>query len=43
MKTNRWILPVAALLVGFGADKPFFAVDATERATMNAAPPTVKF
>jgi LemA protein len=30
-------------MFGFGADKPFFAVDATERATLNAAPPTVKF
>jgi len=30
-------------LFGFGADKPFFAVDAADRAAMNAAPPTVKF
>ena len=32
-----------AALVGFGADKPFFEVDAAERIAMNAAPPTVKF
>jgi LemA protein len=30
-------------MFGFGADKPFFAVDAADRAAMNAAPPTVKF
>jgi len=30
-------------LFGFGADKPFFEVDAAERIAMNAAPPTVKF
>ena len=30
-------------LFGFGADKPFFAVDATDRAAMTAAPPSVKF
>ena len=30
-------------MFGFGADKPFFAVDATDRAAMTAAPPSVKF
>ncbi len=30
-------------LIGFGTEKPFFEVDATERAALNAAPPTVKF
>jgi LemA protein len=30
-------------MFGFGADKPFFAVDAADRAAMTAAPPTVKF
>lgn len=30
-------------LIGFGAEKPFFEVDATERAALNAAPPTVNF
>ncbi len=30
-------------LIGFGAEKPFFEVDATERAALNAAPPTVSF
>ncbi|CAN5308083.1 LemA family protein [soil metagenome] len=32
-----------AAMFGYATDKPFFAVDATERASMNAAPPTVKF
>jgi LemA protein len=30
-------------LVGFGADKPFFDVGESDRAAMNAAPPTVSF
>jgi len=30
-------------LFGFGSDKPFFAVDAADRAAMTAAPPSVKF
>jgi LemA protein len=30
-------------MVGFGADKPFFDVGESERATMNAAPPKVGF
>ena len=30
-------------LFGFGADKPFFEVDAAERIAMNAAPASVKF
>lgn len=30
-------------LIGFGTEKPFFEVDATERAALNAAPPTVSF
>ncbi|WP_339914898.1 LemA family protein [uncultured Brevundimonas sp.] len=30
-------------MVGFGTDKPFFDVGKGERATMNAAPPTVNF
>ncbi len=30
-------------LIGFGTEKPFFEVDATERAALNAAPPTVNF
>ncbi|MBU1347382.1 MAG: LemA family protein [Alphaproteobacteria bacterium] len=30
-------------MFGFGADKPFFEVDAAERAAMNAAAPSVKF
>ena len=30
-------------LVGYGADKPFFDVGESERAGMNAAPPTVSF
>jgi LemA protein len=30
-------------MVGFGADKPFFDVGETDRAAMNAAPPTVNF
>ena len=30
-------------LFGFGQDKPFFAVDAADRAAMTAAPPSVKF
>ncbi len=30
-------------LIGFGAEKQFFEVDATERAALNAAPPTVSF
>jgi LemA protein len=32
-----------AAMVGFGSDKPFFAVDAAERTALNAAPPSVKF
>lgn len=32
-----------AALVGFGHDKPFFDVGETDRATMTAAPPQVKF
>lgn len=32
-----------AASVGFGADKPFFEVGAEERASMQAAPPSVKF
>jgi len=30
-------------MFGFGSEKPFFAVDATDRAAMTAAPPPVKF
>jgi LemA protein len=30
-------------MFGFGADKPFFDVGESERAGLNAAPPTVKF
>ena len=30
-------------LIGFGTEKPFFEVDESERAALNAAPPTVKF
>ena len=30
-------------MVGFGADKPFFDLGETDRATMNAAPPKVSF
>ncbi|WP_396592947.1 LemA family protein [Brevundimonas sp. R86498] len=30
-------------MFGFGADKPFFEVDAGDRAAMTAAPPSVKF
>ncbi|RZI98221.1 MAG: LemA family protein [Brevundimonas sp.] len=30
-------------MVGYGADKPFFDVGESERAGMNAAPPTVSF
>jgi LemA protein len=30
-------------LFGFGSDKPFFDVGETDRAAMNAAPPTVNF
>jgi len=30
-------------LIGFGQDKPFFEVDADQRAAMTAAPPTVNF
>jgi LemA protein len=30
-------------MVGFGADKPFFDLGEADRATMNAAPPTVSF
>lgn len=30
-------------MFGFGADKPFFNVDAADRAAMTAAPPSVKF
>ena len=32
-----------AAMVGFGSDKPFFDVGETDRAAMNAAPPTVSF
>ncbi len=32
-----------AAMVGFGSDKPFFDVGETDRAAMNAAPPTVNF
>ena len=34
---------VFAGMVGYGADKPFFDVGESERAGMNAAPPTVSF
>lgn len=30
-------------MFGFGSDKPFFDVGTAERASLNAAPPTVKF
>ena len=30
-------------LFGFGSEKPFFQVDAADRAAMTAAPPSVKF
>jgi LemA protein len=30
-------------MVGFGADKPFFDLGEADRATLNAAPPTVNF
>jgi LemA protein len=30
-------------MFGFGTEKPFFAVDAADRAAMTAAPPSVKF
>ncbi|PZO00011.1 MAG: hypothetical protein DCF28_12085 [Alphaproteobacteria bacterium] len=30
-------------IIGFGSEKPFFEVDANDRAAMTAAPPTVKF
>ncbi|WGM47047.1 hypothetical protein KOAAANKH_01921 [Brevundimonas sp. NIBR10] len=30
-------------MFGFGSEKPFFAVDAADRAAMTAAPPSVKF
>lgn len=30
-------------MFGFGQEKPFFAVDAADRAAMTAAPPSVKF
>ncbi len=34
---------IFAGLVGFGSDKPFFDVGESERASMSAAPPQVKF
>jgi len=34
---------IFAGMFGFGADKPFFDLGETDRATMNAAPPQVKF